>query len=147
MEQNMIWFFLAFLEYLVKTELSPVTNLPHNFVTFTIPELRSALREMKTNSELFLRFMRETETQKTDVENIVAQYPELAKYADGDVDLDRTPDDVPSNKLGRFEIIFEVAGHRYYCFADAVNMNEALGQFFRSHPNLTYNNIFEHIDI
>ena len=49
--------------------------------------------------------------------------------------------------MGRYEIIFKHEGQRRYCFIDAVSMDEALGNFFRHHPDLTYDEIEEHIEI
>lgn len=77
------------------------------------------------------------------------QYPELAKYdqEEHQFDMDRGDDDTPLEGLNRYEIVFEVSGVRYYCFADAVNMDEALGQFFRQHPNIQYNMVLEHMEV
>lgn len=74
-------------------------------------------------------------------------YTELVNYDDNQWDMVREPDDVPGNELGRYEIVFKVNGECYYCFADAVNMNEALGQFFRNHPHITYTMVIELLDI
>ena len=75
-------------------------------------------------------------------------YPELYNYdEDYTWDMIREPDDVPGNELGRYEIVFEVNKEHFYCFADAVNMNEALGQFFRNHPHITYEMVIEHIEV
>ena len=78
--------------------------------------------------------------------------PELKEYSPYDEggfwrDLTRAPDAIPGNQLGRYEIIFNVAGQRYYCFADAGNMNEALGQFFAAHPHITYGMIVDHMEV
>ena len=62
-------------------------------------------------------------------------------------DLSRENDDVFIAELGRYEIIFEYDNQRYYCFIDAVNMEEALGIFFKNHSSVTYDNIIEHIEI
>ena len=49
--------------------------------------------------------------------------------------------------MGRYEVIFEIKGIRRYCFIDAVSMDEALGNFFRHHQNVTYEDIVEHMEI
>ena len=79
-------------------------------------------------------------------------YPELGMYERSDdggfqTDLIRNPDDIPGDELGRYEIIFDLFGERYYCFCDAVNVGEALGQFFVSHPHITYDMIVDHIEV
>lgn len=74
-------------------------------------------------------------------------YTELVNYDDNQWDMVREPDDVPGNELLRYEITFEVNGERYYCFADAASMDEALGQFFRSHPHVTYEMVIEHFEV
>lgn len=76
------------------------------------------------------------------------QFPELRNYdEDHEYDMNREPDDVLGNELGRYEIVFEVNGDHYYCFADAVNMDEALGQFFKHHPNITYEMVVDHMEV
>ncbi len=62
-------------------------------------------------------------------------------------DLVREPDDVPGSELGRYEIVFDLSAQRYYCFCDAVNMNEALGQFFRAHRHIPYSLIVDHVEV
>lgn len=62
-------------------------------------------------------------------------------------DLDREDDGTPIDEIGRYEIIFDFEGQRYYCFVDAININEALGNFFKNHDTVEYNNIVEHIEI
>lgn len=62
-------------------------------------------------------------------------------------DLGRENDDTPVENIGRYEIVFDYDGRRYYCFVDAVTMEEALGIFFKSHKNLTYNDIWEHMEV
>lgn len=75
-------------------------------------------------------------------------YPELQNYdEDHEYDMNREPDDVLGNELGRYEIVFKVSGDHYYCFADAVNMDEALGQFFKHHPNITYGMVVDHMEV
>ena len=61
-------------------------------------------------------------------------------------DLSRDDDGTPIEEIGRYEIIFEF-GERYYCFIDAISMDEALGIFFRNHNTVEYNNIVEHMEI
>lgn len=62
-------------------------------------------------------------------------------------DLNREDDGTPIEDLGRFEIVFDVGDERYYCFIDAINMHEALGQFFSKHENITYLNIIDHMEV
>lgn len=62
-------------------------------------------------------------------------------------DLDRPDDDTSIEDLGRYEIMFDYDGVRRYCFVDAINMNEALGLFFKNHATVQYRDIVEHIEI
>lgn len=62
-------------------------------------------------------------------------------------DLDRSDDDTPIEDLGRYEIMFDYDGVRRYCFVDAINMNEALGLFFKNHATVQYRDIVEHLEI
>ena len=74
---------------------------------------------------------------------IELNYPELKDYGkDGTIFLSR--DDT---YMGEFEIIFDVSGKRYYCFVVAGNMDEALGIFFRNHPNIAYDMIVDHTEV
>ena len=76
---------------------------------------------------------------------------ELEKYEltdDGhQFDMDREDDETDIENIGRYEIVFEVDDKRYYCFADAINMNEALGLFFVNHPHVSYDMIIDHMEI
>ena len=62
-------------------------------------------------------------------------------------DLDREDDGTPIEDIGRYEIIFDFDKQRYYCFVDAINLNEALGIFFKNHNTVTYAHILEHMEI
>lgn len=76
---------------------------------------------------------------------------ELKEYWDNEGelcrDLERLDDGTQMEDIKRYEIIFEVKNIRYYCFVDAITMNEALGIFFVSHPNISYHMIHEHLEI
>lgn len=61
--------------------------------------------------------------------------------------MDRPLDDAEADELYRYEITFSVSGKRYYCFADALTKDEALGQFFRQHPNLSYSMIEDVMEV
>ena len=62
-------------------------------------------------------------------------------------DLDRENDNISTDEIGRFQIIFDFEGQRYYCFVNAINLNEALGIFFKNHDTIEYKDILEHIEI
>lgn len=49
--------------------------------------------------------------------------------------------------VSRYEIVFDVDGIRFYCFVDARNIDEALGIFFRYHSTVTYEQIYDHVEI
>jgi len=40
-------------------------------------------------------------------------------------DIDRDDDGTPMEDIGRYEVIFDYDGVRYYCYLDAVNIDEA----------------------
>ena len=77
--------------------------------------------------------------------------PELARYEDdGDGPKRHLPKDphLPAGaNIGTFEVIFEVAGVRYYCYVAARNMSEALGIFFKNHQHINYNMVIDHIAV
>ena len=78
-------------------------------------------------------------------------FPELNEYYDNDGDLyrdlNRDDDGTDIKDIGRYEIIFDVDKQRYYCFVDAINMDEALGIFFRNHPHITYEVVVDHMEV
>lgn len=77
-------------------------------------------------------------------------FPELYDYHENCGafyrDLNRPYDRINLIDIGRYEIIFE-AGQRYYCYIDAINMDEALGIFFKNHPHVTYEMIIDHMEV
>ena len=68
---------------------------------------------------------------------------------DGDLyrDLDAEEDYDVCRGMGRYEIIFKHEGQTRYCFADAASMDEALGNFFRHHPDVCYDEVIEHMEV
>lgn len=62
-------------------------------------------------------------------------------------DLNREDDGTAIEEIARYEIAFDFEGQRYYCFVDAINMEEALGIFFINHDTVTYQNIIDHMEI
>jgi len=67
-------------------------------------------------------------------------------------DLDRNCEDdiedgLEVSDIKRYEIIFDIGEHRYYCFVDALTMDEALGNFFRNHRTVTYDMVVDHMEI
>lgn len=81
---------------------------------------------------------------ENDDETEINFYPELKEYDEDHcssiVNLEREEDE-------QFEIIFEVDEERYYCYITAINMDEALGIFFKYHPHVTYEMIVEHMEV
>lgn len=50
-------------------------------------------------------------------------------------------------EINRYEIVFDFEEQRYYCFIDAINMEEALGIFFVNHDTVMYKHIADHMEI
>lgn len=85
---------LEFLEYMAKTELGPASGLPYYNVTFTVPEIRAAVRDMTEGGVLYLRFQREQQAQETGGEekcNAFAQQSDSISEKDSEcpVELER----------------------------------------------------------
>lgn len=82
---------------------------------------------------------------------VLKLYPEMVNYdpEDNEWDMNRPAgiDEIELPNLNRYEIVFELCGQKYYCFADAVNEYEALGQFFKNHPHVTYDKVVEYMEI
>ena len=51
-----------------------------------------------------------------------------------------------NESFGYFEVIFDYDGNRYYCEIEAIDMNEALGIFYKNHPHIAYDMIAGHIE-
>ena len=62
-------------------------------------------------------------------------------------DLSREDDGTPIEEIGRYEIVFDFDEQRYYCFVDAINMEEALRIFFINHIGITYQDVVDHMEI
>lgn len=74
-------------------------------------------------------------------------YPELAMYDDEDHRLDLTRDD-PEIDGPDYEVVFDVEDERYYCYLHGTeSLLEALGLFFQDNPHITYDMIFEHMEV
>ena len=75
------------------------------------------------------------------------QYPELAMYNEEDHRLDLTKDD-PEIDGPDYEVVFDVEDERYYCYLHGTeSLLEALGLFFQDNPHITYDMIFEHMEV
>ena len=94
------------------------------------------------------------EIQEIEVPGV--EYPELDVYdeehqydfnRDDEGDLLLTMYNVDLADLGRYEVVFEANGERYYAYFDAVNSNEALGQFFRLHPHICMSDVIEILEV
>lgn len=76
---------------------------------------------------------------------------ELEQYWDNDGclyrELDRENDGTSHEDIGRYEVLLNFAGTRYYCFINAVSMEEAMFLFFKKHPHITYEMIEDHMEI
>ena len=76
---------------------------------------------------------------------------ELEQYWNNDGclyrDLEREDDETPCEDIGRYEVVFDFAKSRYYCFIDAVSLEEAMFIFFKKHPHLTYEMVIDHMEI
>lgn len=75
------------------------------------------------------------------------KYPELSMYCAEDNRLDLYRDD-PAPDGPDYEVVFDIGDERFYCFLHGTeSLLEALGLFFKDHPNITYDMIFEHMEV
>lgn len=69
---------------------------------------------------------------------LLEKYPELENYDSKDYRCDIYIGYGDIN----YEVVFEVEGERFYCFLDGcASTLEAMGLFFKDHPNITYSMI------
>lgn len=84
-------------------------------------------------------------------EDCIEEPEELSAYFDnnGDqcIDLIRDDDGTPVEEIGRYEVTFEYGRCRYYCFIDAVSLEEAMFIFFKNHPHINYDMVIEHMEV
>lgn len=84
-------------------------------------------------------------------EDCIEEPEELSAYFDnnGDqcIDLSRDDDGTPVEEIGRYEVTFEYGRCRYYCFIDAVSLEEAMFIFFKNHPHINYDMVIEHMEV
>ncbi len=119
MKPIMITNLLEFLEYMAKTELGPASGLPYYNVTFTVPEIRAAVRDMTEGGVLYLRFQREQQAQETGGEekcNAFARLGVVFSLTANDCALISTGSDAAHDfirdKVARGD--FELEGETYF---------------------------------
>lgn len=68
---------------------------------------------------------------------------------DGSVmrDLDRDNDGTPIEEIGRYEVVFDFEGQRYYCYIDAVNIDEAMEMFWSHHSGVAEKHIADTLEV
>lgn len=99
----------------------------------------SALEESIVD-EIFLEDEEDERDGKTEIDS----YPELKEY---DEDHYSTIVNLEREEDTQFKIVFEVDRERYYCYIMAMNMDEALGIFFRNHPHITYSMVVDYTEV
>lgn len=61
--------------------------------------------------------------------------------------INRTNNSMSMSNISKYEIVFDCEKNRYYCFVDAINIEEALGIFFINHDTVTYSNIVDTMEV
>ena len=74
-------------------------------------------------------------------------FPELAEYDESHclfIQNSERPDHPPT-----YEVVFDAGepATRYYCTIEAGSITEALGVFFKAHPHITYDMVYEHMEV
>ena len=80
------------------------------------------------------------------------QYPELSEYRWEDKigflrSIPYCSENSPTIYLKDYEIIFDVAGNRYYFYCVEKDIGNALALFFRENPHITYDMIVDHVEV
>ena len=79
--------------------------------------------------------------------------PELAGYEaqeDGGLAIylgREMEDDTIAPDFRHYMVCFDIGSLRYYCYLEPINIDEALGLFFRNHPHITYEMIVDHVEV
>lgn len=63
------------------------------------------------------------------------------------LDMDRDDDGTPIEEIGRYEVVFDYEGQRYYCYIDAVDIDEAMEMFWRKHPDITTKHVVDTLEV
>ena len=73
--------------------------------------------------------------------------PELTQYDEAHCLF--IPNDEGLDYPSTYEVIFDVGEPvtRYYCSVEAKSITEALGVFFKAHPHITYDMVYEHTEV
>ncbi len=92
------------------------------------------------------RWHDDTQESLTGSEEAGQTYPELSMYdEDHRLDLCR---ESPELDAETYEVVFEADSDCFYCFIDGCDsLLEALGLFFKDHPNITYNMVIDHEEV
>ena len=62
-------------------------------------------------------------------------------------DIDRDEDGTPIEEIGRYEVVFDFEGVRYYCYIDAIDVDEAMDAFKKTHPGITSEHIVDTLEV
>lgn len=62
-------------------------------------------------------------------------------------DIDRDEDGTSIEEIGRYEVVFDFEGVRYYCYLDAIDIDEAMGVFRKTHPGITIEHIVDTLEV
>ena len=63
------------------------------------------------------------------------------------LDMDRDDDGTPIEEIGRYEVVFDFEGQRYYCYIDAVDIDEAMAMFWAKHPGVTMKHVVDTLEV
>ena len=62
-------------------------------------------------------------------------------------DIDRDDDGTPIEEIGRYEVVFDFEGVRYYCYLDAIDVDEAVEMFLEYHPGVTMKQVVDTLEV
>ena len=114
--------------WVLKTPLETIKNRPTDV---KISSSRNAIREWN---------------QLADIESWRSKYWDSG---DGSLmrDIDRDDDGTPVEEIGRYEVVFDFENIRYYCYLDAISVDEAVEMFLDKHPGVTMKHVADTLEV
>ena len=59
----------------------------------------------------------------------------------------RDDDGTPVEEIGRYEVVFDFENIRYYCYLDAISVDEAVEMFLDKHPGVTMKHVADTLEV
>lgn len=62
-------------------------------------------------------------------------------------DMVRDDDGTSVDDIGTYEVVFDFKGQRFYCYIDAIDIDEAMERFWQQHPGVTMKHVVDTLGV